>query len=293
MNPVPLLALSLLLGAGIRAPAAWAASACADGIDNDGDELVDFPDDPGCVARNDTDETATVAEPSQKPRVLIAIAAGGTLNGDTCAGAFTGGDGSSECPGSDVSAATCASPTAGNFAGEFSHKFVDALLRIGHASHEASKPEDARPRAAAPPPIVALRPARMGRIACLAIGASTGGLHALSAFLRRLTPQFEAPILITQHLPPPFMPYFAAQLRDIARRPTSVAADTHSGTPSQRECTPNSPTDVVATTNAPNVASPNAIDPSSGQMLSHTNSSTASTMPATALTRNAGPTMST
>lgn len=124
---------------------------------------------------------------------------------------------------------TLLKPTAGNFAGEFSHKFVDALLRIGHANHGVrqgqNRTRDEAPRAAAAVPIVALQPTRMGKIACLAIGASTGGLHALSAFLRRLTPEFRAPILITQHLPPPFMPYFAAQLRDIAGRPTSVAAD--------------------------------------------------------------------
>ena len=128
---------------------------------------------------------------------------------------------------------TLLKPTAGNFAGEFSHKFIDALLRIGHANHlpadrGTEKLRDAAPRPVAPPPIVALRPAKTGKISCLAIGASTGGLHALSAFLRRLSPDFTAPILITQHLPPPFMPYFAAQLRDIAKRPTSVAAD---GTP--------------------------------------------------------------
>ncbi|KQX20369.1 chemotaxis protein CheB [Sphingomonas sp. Root50] len=127
---------------------------------------------------------------------------------------------------------TLLKPTAGNFAGEFSHKFIDALLRIGHANHRVQRPDrrgaDTTPRPAAKTPMVALRPTRSGKIACLAIGASTGGLHALSAFLRRLTPDFRAPILITQHLPPPFMPYFAAQLRDIAGRPTTVAAE---GTP--------------------------------------------------------------
>lgn len=127
---------------------------------------------------------------------------------------------------------TLLKPTAGNFAGEFSHKFIDALLRIGHANHQVQRPDrkaaDATPRPVAPMPMIALRPTRSGRIACLAIGASTGGLHALSGFLRRLTPDFRAPILITQHLPPPFMPYFAAQLRDIAGRPTAVAAE---GTP--------------------------------------------------------------
>ncbi|WP_340315287.1 chemotaxis-specific protein-glutamate methyltransferase CheB [Rhizorhabdus argentea] len=124
---------------------------------------------------------------------------------------------------------TLLKPTAGNFAGEFSHKFIDALLRIGHARHLPerleSKARDAAPRSNAPTPMISLRPAKVGKISCLAIGASTGGLHALSAFLRQLPPSFAAPILITQHLPPPFMPYFAAQLRDIAGRPASVAAD--------------------------------------------------------------------
>jgi len=127
---------------------------------------------------------------------------------------------------------TLLKPTAGNFAGEFAHKFIDALLRIGPANHLAARaPEPSSSLvqpAKAPPPMVALRSPRPGKISCLAIGASTGGLHALSAFLRRLSPRFNAPILITQHLPPPFMPYFAAQLRDIAGRPSEVAAD---GTP--------------------------------------------------------------
>ena len=128
---------------------------------------------------------------------------------------------------------TLLKPAAGNFAGEFAHKFIDALLRIGHANHIGARvggmeKEAAAQRPVAPVPMVALRPTKTGKVACLAIGASTGGLHALSAFLRRLTPDFRAPILITQHLPPPFMPYFAAQLRDIAGRPTSVARD---GTP--------------------------------------------------------------
>jgi len=124
---------------------------------------------------------------------------------------------------------TLLKPTAGNFAGEFSHKFVDALRRVGHARRiPEARGDNVRPSKVADPQqqqIVALRPAVSGKIACLAIGASTGGLHALSAFLRGLPPSFTAPILITQHLPPPFMVYFAAQLQDIASRPTSVAAD--------------------------------------------------------------------
>jgi hypothetical protein len=36
-------------------------SACSDGIDNDGDGLVDYPSDPGCSSASDTDETNVIA----------------------------------------------------------------------------------------------------------------------------------------------------------------------------------------------------------------------------------------
>lgn len=35
-------------------------AACADGIDNDGDGLIDYPADPGCTSTSDTDETNAV-----------------------------------------------------------------------------------------------------------------------------------------------------------------------------------------------------------------------------------------
>ncbi len=59
----------------------------------------------------------------------------------------------------------------------------------------------------------------------VAIGASTGGIHALSRVLRALPADFALPILITQHLPASFMPYFAAQIAVLAGRPCAVAAD--------------------------------------------------------------------
>ncbi len=36
---------------------------CSDGIDNDNDGLIDFPDDPGCIDANDNDEADVVAPP--------------------------------------------------------------------------------------------------------------------------------------------------------------------------------------------------------------------------------------
>ena len=59
----------------------------------------------------------------------------------------------------------------------------------------------------------------------VAIGASTGGIHALSQLLRAIPASFRVPILVTQHLPPSFMSYFAAQLAVLGGRPCDVAGD--------------------------------------------------------------------
>ena len=68
----------------------------------------------------------------------------------------------------------------------------------------------ARPRTAKPPKV-------------LAIGASTGGIHALNLFLRRLPAGFDLPILITQHLPESFIPVFARQMETAANREAMLA----------------------------------------------------------------------
>lgn len=68
-------------------------------------------------------------------------------------------------------------------------------------------------------------------VACLAIGASTGGVHALRAILEALCPGFEAPILITQHLPCSFMQDFAREVAAISGWPTRIAEE---GAPVER-----------------------------------------------------------
>lgn len=59
----------------------------------------------------------------------------------------------------------------------------------------------------------------------LAIGASTGGIHALNQVLRDLPPEFDLPILITQHLPPSFIPVFARQVEMASGRRTNIAEE--------------------------------------------------------------------
>lgn len=112
---------------------------------------------------------------------------------------------------------TLLKPRAGSFAGQFGEVLSERLMRIAHAA-PACAPEPMAERFDARRPGVA-------PVECLAIGASTGGLHALSTFFGALPADFDAPILVTQHLPAEFMPYFAAQLQDIARRKATVATD--------------------------------------------------------------------
>ena len=80
---------------------------------------------------------------------------------------------------------------------------------------------------------IKLRPPGDSRLGCLALGASTGGLHALSEFLRALPTRISAPILITQHLPTVFMPYFARQIEAASGRLARVAEDGMVLTPEQ------------------------------------------------------------
>jgi len=66
---------------------------------------------------------------------------------------------------------------------------------------------------------------RPRRAEVVAIGASTGGIHALGLMLRRFKPEFDLPILITQHLPASFIPVFARQIEAACQRPADIAAD--------------------------------------------------------------------
>ena len=67
--------------------------------------------------------------------------------------------------------------------------------------------------------------ARTLRPEVLAIGASTGGIHALNLFLKELPATFDLPILITQHLPASFVPVFAKQMEIAAGREAILVDD--------------------------------------------------------------------
>lgn len=109
---------------------------------------------------------------------------------------------------------TLVKPGIGNFAGRFAATLEQRLLRLLAERGRA---------APAPPgrtPVL-----RVPDFDVIAIGASTGGIHALSHILRAVGPELRQPILITQHLPASFMPYFATQVALVAGRPCEIAQD--------------------------------------------------------------------
>jgi two-component system, chemotaxis family, protein-glutamate methylesterase/glutaminase len=106
-----------------------------------------------------------------------------------------------------------AKPAAGQIGRQFGRELVERLRNMTtDVVIEVDRPAPIR-----------LRDANSEPVACVAIGASTGGIHALAQFLQALPTGFNAPILITQHLPPSFMKLFAAQIEAISGRPSKVA----------------------------------------------------------------------
>jgi two-component system chemotaxis response regulator CheB len=109
---------------------------------------------------------------------------------------------------------TLVKPANGAMIGGFATNLEEKLQRLTQTYDAAPKPQRALPT-----------PAAGDDFDLVAIGASTGGIHALSQVLRALPASFQLPILITQHLPESFMPYFAAQVAILAGRPCDVATD--------------------------------------------------------------------
>ena len=123
---------------------------------------------------------------------------------------------------------TLVKPDTAALTSAFGRTLLDRLDRLidRPAAVSTELPAPSPRRSAAPPP-----PGPPATIAAsdsfdlVAIGASTGGIHALGQVLGRLPATFRAPVLVTQHLPTAFMPYFAAQLATISGRPCDVAED--------------------------------------------------------------------
>ena len=96
----------------------------------------------------------------------------------------------------------------------FSEILLGKLKALGYAS----VPIAGRRQSAKAEFATLLRAMPTDPIDVLAIGASTGGIHALGVLFQALPERIGVPILVTQHLPVPFMTVFARQLGGVARR---------------------------------------------------------------------------
>ena len=112
---------------------------------------------------------------------------------------------------------TMPKPGTGMFGGRFSEVLAERLRRMGRVPAVLCGPGASQPGA------LILRDVQDWQPACIGIGASTGGIHAINEFLAGLPAQTGLPIFVTQHLPVIFMPHFARQLAAASGRPARVA----------------------------------------------------------------------
>lgn len=112
---------------------------------------------------------------------------------------------------------TLAKPATQHAAGGFSSTLAERLRRLASIATAAVEP------AAAPSTSQSCAP--RSKVGCLAIGASTGGLHAITQFLQALPSRIGVPILITQHLPSVFLPLFARQIENACGRRIRIAQE--------------------------------------------------------------------
>jgi len=115
---------------------------------------------------------------------------------------------------------TLQKPAPGRFDDDYRATMVAKIKALGKRPLRRAMGADAPPA----PVIVPRAPSQL-RARIVAIGASTGGIYALSALLGALPPRVGVPILVTQHLPVEFLEAFARQLRECSGRNTVIAED--------------------------------------------------------------------
>lgn len=114
---------------------------------------------------------------------------------------------------------TMEKPNSGGFDDGYRKALLAKIRALGPDRRNAPA------KAAGLPAMPRLRKPTNSAAELLAIGASTGGIHALCLFLRSLPKQFTLPIVVTQHLPDSFMSVFARQLELASSRKATLAAD--------------------------------------------------------------------
>ncbi len=112
---------------------------------------------------------------------------------------------------------TLAKPGRSGFSGMFSQTLIDKVIHLGQSKQRLV--EHRIDRAKTDGIDVNCKPA------CIAIGASTGGIPAIFQIIENLEPRIDCPIFITQHLPDAFMTFFARQLSGHTQRKVVVAEE--------------------------------------------------------------------
>jgi two-component system chemotaxis response regulator CheB len=113
---------------------------------------------------------------------------------------------------------TLAKPKPGQFDQDYRATLLRKIRLLGRVAKRAREKS-------APPVQPPLRPHPKEQPHLIAIGASTGGIHALGQLLGSLSPRVQLPILVTQHLPGSFMEPFVRQLCAASGRPTVVGCE--------------------------------------------------------------------
>ena len=112
---------------------------------------------------------------------------------------------------------TMAKPRAGEFDAQYCETLFAKIRALGGSSAAAEKAKRASP----PPPVAPIISTVRPRL--IAVGASTGGIHAMCQMLQNLPESVQLPILVTQHLPASFMGVFARQLEIASGREAEIA----------------------------------------------------------------------
>ena len=118
---------------------------------------------------------------------------------------------------------TLLKPRPGGFTEEYRAQLLGKIRALGTRSTDpdALKPAAGKQVGFAQPDGILRRSAPK----VVAVGASTGGIHALGLMLRAMTQDMTVPLLITQHLPASFIPVFARQVETACGRPAEIAED--------------------------------------------------------------------
>lgn len=127
---------------------------------------------------------------------------------------------------------TMLKPRSGQFDRAYGIALLDRIRALAAPARDATVPAVPARQAPAVParqapaaPGLRARAVPAARPDLIAIGASTGGIHAMSLLLRSLSRDVGLPILVVQHLPAAFSSVFARQLELASGRTALVAAD--------------------------------------------------------------------